>query len=192
MKKKLKFVLSTLLLSSGSLFAKDSSGVFLNSGDYMNNKMAYEANCAKGKSTTTIHVHDFFWNESYVSVTNNAGKVKLKKSSIFGYRNCNNQTYRFYNNSEYLIAETTGIYIYTQKRIVQVGKSYTTQTDYYFSTAANTEILPLTVANIQNTFRNNQKMMDLIDLYFRNEAITAYNEQEKQFKINWVYLKSLK
>ena len=185
MKKKLKIILTVIVVLSLSSFAKKQGGVYMNLADYKNNKLTYEVDCR-------INLNNSLWNMPYITVVDHGKKRRLKKSELFGYRDCDKEVYRFYNNDEYRIAEAGNIYIYTQTQNIAQSKGYKVVNAYYFSTTPGTAIIPLTLDNIKNAYRDNEKFLDLLDQFFKNGDVHAYDNVHKTFKVNYVYSKATK
>ena len=188
MKTKMKILLTTLLVLSLNSYAKSQSGIYMNLSDYKNNKLTYEIGCAKGEK---IHVHDFFWNMTTIKVVDDGKKYTLKKDELYGYKDCNNIVYRFYNNLEYRIAETSSIYIYVRKENIAQNKNNKVVDVYYFSSTPDGEILPLTLGNLKGSYKSNDKFLDLLDKFFNASNVCAYDDLHKTFKVNYVFSKTL-
>jgi len=192
MKKKLQIILTGLMVLSYGLSAKSESGIYMSTADFKNNKLTFESGCARGKHSLSIHLHDFFWNMPYITITEGGKKNVLKKSDVYGFRDCDNEVYRFYKNTEYRIAEAGNIYVYTQERNIAQSKGYKVINDYFFSVSASSEILPLTICNLKNAYSGNDKFLDLLDQYFGGSEVNEYDNRHKTFKINYVFAKSMK
>jgi len=96
----------------------------------------------------------------------------LEKDSTFGYRDCKQNDYRFYReyDHEYQILETKSII-----------------SSYFFSTTLNSEILPLTVANLKRTFPGNLKFHDKLNTEFNGATdIAVYDNEHKMYKVNYL------
>ncbi len=102
--------------------------------------------------------------------------------------------FRFFNNKKYLIADSGKVYIYTTTTTESgTNKSSKQITNFFFSTSANSKIIPLTIANLKRTYPGNPKLQDLMDIHFKNDAdLTAYNEHRKTFEINHFLFQHLK
>ena len=187
MKTKIKILILLLTLSLGA-YAKSQSGIYMNVADYQNNKLTYETGCVKG----SVHLHDFFWNMTTIKVVNDGKKYILKKDDVYGYRDCNNDVYRFYNNLEYRIAEAGNIYIYVRRESIAQNKNNTLVNVYYFSTTPGGAILPLTVRDLKNAYNDNSDFIDLIDKFFGGADVRAYDDVHNTFKINYLFSKTLK
>jgi hypothetical protein len=108
MKKTLKLIaLSCIVVLSLSSFAKDQAGVYMTANDFVNKKITYGTDCK-------VHPNNSVANLPYITVTDHGRKHKLEKNKIFGYVDCNNKAYRFYQNEEFLIAEGGNVIIYIQ------------------------------------------------------------------------------
>lgn len=188
MKKKFGIIIYLLALSFGS-FAKSECGIYVNVSDYQKNKLTNESVCAKGNS---IHIHDFFWNMPKITVIQDGKKYTYKKSDLYGFKDCKNDVYRFYNNTEYRIAEAGPIYIYVQEKNIAQSKGYKVINAYYFSTAADGEIIPLTRGNLKSVYKTNDKFRDLLDQFFSANDVQVYDNQHNTFKVNYVYSKTIK
>jgi len=180
MKNKLQIIFTLLLVSSISSYAKGQNGIYLSSADYIHNKLSYEG-------TTKISTHNFFWSMPTVTVKSDDKKYRLKKSSIYGYRNSKDEVYRFYNNTEYRIAEAGSIYIYVKERNIAMSKGYKVVNTYYFSTSADGTILPLTIGNLRTVYNSNDKFRNAIDRLCDSEDICAFDSERHTFKINYLY-----
>ena len=183
---KTKILITILSVLSLNSFAKGQSGIYMNTSDYQSNKLTHESECVK------IHVHDFFWNMPGINVVADGKKYAYKKSELYGYRDCRNEVYRFYNNTEYRIEEAGNIYVYVQERNIARSKGYIVVNEYYFSVAADGKILPLTLANLKEVYKGNSQFCDLLDQFFSNGDVRAYDKEHKTFKVNYVYSKTIK
>ena len=188
MKHKHQILTLLLLIGSFSGYGR-SNGIYKSYSDYKNDKLTYESGCTKGK--TKIRVHDFFWNMPTIKVVYDGQKYAYKKVDLYGYKDCKNEVYRFYNNTEYRIAEAGNIYIYVQQNNVPEGKGYKLVNTYYFSTAPDNEIMPLTYYNLRTAYHSNDQFLDLLDQFFSNGDVSKYDDLHKTFKVNYVYSKTV-
>jgi len=185
MKNKLIIILTALLLLSLICSARSQSGIYMSVADFRNNKLSYENPCKK-----SIHVHDFFWSKPAITVKSGNKKYTLKKSAVYGYRDCDNTVYRFYNNTEYNIAEAGSIFIYTKEQNIAQSKGYKVVNTWYFSTTADGVISLLTLANLKDACKSNDKFLDLIR-NFSDSDLNAYDETHNTFKVNYLYSKTI-
>ena len=183
MRNKMKTIITVLLITTLSTYAKSQSGIYMNLADFKNNKLTYENNCVNGKA---IHIHDFFWNMPKIKVKHDGKKITFRKSELYGYRDCNSDVYRFFHNTEYRIAEAGNIYIYVQEKNITQNKGYKVVNSYYFSTTPDGTILPLTFGNLENAFASNEKFISLLYQYFKSEVVHAYDKSHNTFKVNYV------
>jgi len=185
----MKILLTALLVISFGSYAKSQGGIYMNLSDYKSNKLTYEIACTNGGK---IHLHDFFWNMASVTVVDAGKKYTLKKDELYGYKDCNDEVYRFYNNMEYRIAEAGNIYIYAQKENTAQNKNNKVVNVYYFSTRPDGEILRLTLSNLKKAYKDNDSFSDLIDKFFNANDVTEYDEVHNTFKVNYVFSKTTK
>ena len=188
MKKKTQFILFVLLITSFTGTAKDRSGVYMTSADFINNNLVFEGDCKNG---TKIKMHDFFYSRPTVTLIHDGEKRTYKKSELYGFRNCNNETYRFYRNDAYQIAEAGNVFIYTQERNIAQTKGFKVVKAYYFSTTANGDIMPLTLSNLRRAYAGNDKFQDLLDQYMSGDNVADYDMLHKSFKINILFAKAV-
>jgi hypothetical protein len=190
MKKTLRIIIGSLLILSFHILAKGQAGIYATSADYKNNKLTCEQAGTKN-NLHNIHLHDFFGNTRYLTITCNGQKRRLKKSDVYGFKN-NDKVYRFYKNIPYLIAEAGSLYIYLQTEHIAQSKGYKIINTYYFSISPGGDILPLTLDNLKSAYSNNNKFIDLLDQYIRRSDVSEYDPFRKTFKVNYVYNKALK
>src|ERR1700677_3459561 len=92
--------ISFLLLSVNGFTQTNKSGIYLSLADYKQHKLTYESDC--GVEKEKIKLKEFF-NKPFITVVYNGEKIKLLKNDIYGFRDCANQTFRFYENHEYQV-----------------------------------------------------------------------------------------
>lgn len=186
-------ILIALLLLIGLAQAQNShvSGIYLNSHDYETAKLSYVSQCNAGDK---IRLHDIIAS-SFISIVIDGKTNRFSKDSIFGYQNCKNETYRFYqkHDEEFLILENKTVVLY--RSYVQItsnnGKTNHIVPAYFFSKRADSEILPLTISNLKKAFPGNLKFHDMLDVEFGNgEALSAFSEPNKMYTINYLLTKS--
>ena len=189
MKNKKQILILLLLVLSLDTDGR-SNGIYKTFSDYKNNTLTYESECPKGK--TKIHIHDFFWNMATIKVVGDGKKYTLKKDELYGYRDCNNNVYRFYNNMEYRITEAGNIYIYIQKENTAQNKNNKVVDVYYFSKGPDGEILSLTLDNLKKAYKSNDIFLDLLDKFFSAGDVCVYDAVHSTFKVNYVFSKTIK
>ena len=133
----------------------NTRGIYNSWQDYNSNKLSLILNCNSPKNK--IKLHHFFCG-NYIDIIENGKQFRFKKDSIFGYRDCRQNDFRFYHNNEkeYRIAENSSIIIYVADVpvIASSGKTRTLVPAYFFSTTLNGEIYPLTILNLKKAFKS--------------------------------------
>lgn len=164
------------------------SGVYLSAADYKDRRLTAEGDC--GSRTHRLELHDVL-NKPYIHVTHGTEKRRYEKSSLFGFRACDGNDYRFVGNQEYQILEARELYIYLHERYVTVGKSRHIERDYYFSVGPDGEVLRLTLENLKEAFPGNHVFRDSLDQAFGTRQDPAqYDEFHKMFKVNRLLIAS--
>ena len=189
---KILFLLSFISISG--IVAQNhivTSGIYLTAEDYQNNKLIEEEECKKDQAE--FKKHDFFTRESFEVIYKGKKKTFLK-SNIFAYRDCNNKTWRFFNNKEYEIVEKLDIYVYKLSKIVLNGITVEKDPVFYFSKGLKGEIKQLTIDNLKATFAENKQFCHLVDEGLKSDipdkAAHSYDFTHKMYKVNYLLLES--
>jgi hypothetical protein len=189
-------ILGIVAFSSFDIFAqiekKESTlaGVYLTLTDFQIGKLSYDIDCSTEKQK--IKLHDFF-SRPYIDVYYKGEKYSLQKKDIYGFRDCHNNTYRFFKNDEYKLEEGGSINIYSLQESAPSGKSYKSISIYYFSSSLTSEIKSLTVENLKSAFPANYKFHDSLDEIFKGGVeVSEYDSFHKMYRVNHIYQLSLK
>ena len=189
-------IVGLLILASFNLFAQTKkkettlAGVYLTLADFQKGKLTYDIDCSTEKQK--IKLHDFF-SKPYIDVYYKGEKHTLQKKVVYGYRDCNSNIFRFFDNQEYQLAESGDINLYFLQEATPSAKSFKMVNVYYFSASPTGEIKPLTVENLKYAFPNNHKFHDALDETFKGEiAVSDYDTFHKTYKVNHVYQMSQK
>ena len=173
-----------IMFSSGA-YSKTQKGIYLSSSDFTGGKLSYAAN-------SKVHINNSVFDMTYVTVTENGNKIKLKKSDIYGFVDDKNTTHRFYNGEEYVVEENGNIFIYSKTEKVAQSKGYKLIKKFCFSTSPSGDIISLNIENLRNAYKSNAKFLDLVDQYFSNGIVTDYDNIRHAYKVNYVYNKAQK
>ena len=161
-----------------------NSGVYLSAADFASGKLTYEINCSTEKHK--IQLNEFL-NQDYITVVHDKQSHKLPKKEIFGYKDCDNITYRFAEKSHYVILNPTEeILLY--KHTIEGAKNQKAEIHYYFSVSGAGQVQSLTLMNLKNAFRGNHRLHDALDAEFKSDAeLAQYDSFHKMYKINRLY-----
>lgn len=184
----------SLLLLSTSLFSqKDTTetmgGVYLSLEDYKAGRLTYDIDCNLEKQK--IKLYDFMA-KPYFDVWHKGQKIRLQKSQVFGFRNCHDEVYRFYENMEYQLMDASNIFIFVQEQMFLSDKSGKDAYSYFFSTSVNGPLKPLTNSNLKDAYPENRVFHKLINEKINSVNISEYDSLQKKYKVNLLYLESLK
>ena len=105
----------------------------------------------------------------------------------------NSAAYRTFNKARYHILDTAGFYLYSHDQLVQGMKIARPGTVYYFSVAANSTPIPLTVANLEKAYAQNHAFCYLLSTDFNSDKdLVTWIPSLKTFKVKYAYVQSLK
>ena len=179
-----QFILLSLF-SLTTLFAfAQNSGVYLSASDFASGKLTYGINCSTEKHKIMLNE---FLNQDYITVVHDKQSHKLLKKEIFGYKDCDNITYRFAEKSHYVILNPTE-QILLYKHTIKGSKNQPAEVHYYFSVSGTGEVQALTLVNLKKAFPENHKLHDALDAEFKSDdQLSEYDTFHKMFKVNRLY-----
>ncbi len=188
MKIRILFLIVGITLPITSHAQKSGSGIFSTAEDYQKNSITIIADSTQGKA---IKIDDFFF-RPYVWIKTSAGKRKVPKKNLFAVRMPDKKVYRIVNNENYLLLDTTNIYIYSREKEVNIPitTTYSTRfsrrkvTGYFFSTTKTSGIQVLNRVNVRlGLLRDKQFDNELMAHFQTDESLSVRNENG-QFEIN--------
>jgi hypothetical protein len=163
-------------------------GVYLTLDDYKSGKLTYDIDCSLEKQK--IKLHDFLA-KPYMDVYYRGEKHRLLKNEVYGFKDCHDQTFRFFDNLEYKLVEAGNIYLYTLEQLIFPEKADKTTVDFFFSSSMGGVIKPLNNINLKNAFPTNKTFHRLLDESINSINITRYDSIHKMYTVNKLYLESL-
>jgi hypothetical protein len=188
MKRSLLLVFKFFIFSLCSeLMAQNANeGIYLSANDFTKGKLAFEN--APGETKYKLHLNEIF-NSAVVKVTMQGSVIELKKDSIFGYRDMDNNCFRFYKNDAYkIINSTEKILLYSQTISVGSPRNIHFVTNYFFSENAGSAIYSLSKLNLKAVLYNDVRFHELLDIYFHSDdELTSYDSINKVYNINRIY-----
>ncbi len=164
MKTHIKIITIVMLLSlTGQLFAQqhqkeiknsEVEGLYLTYSDFKQGKLTIPTD--KQHKGDIIKLKQFFISPDIISIEQDKETV-FYKDSIFAIRLTNGENYRFINRTPCLVADTSYLYIYTNKttktEYKQSGPTRRSKevpvTYYYFSVANHQVVFMLTLSNLR-------------------------------------------
>jgi len=178
-------VLAVVSISRMGLHAQNKeviTGVFFTEQDYHSNRLSYVLG-----SNDKLLQNEFF-SGKHISIVYQGKKIKLAKSSIFGYR-LSNTNFRLYNNEAYKIIDTAGFMLYTREKLTPHIKGYAPEKKYFYSVTATGAVADLTIENLCNSFPGKPGFRYSIQNTFNNDnALASYDKFLHQYKIKYLYL----
>ena len=169
------------------------SGIYKTSQDFDNGKLSYAFNCDSSSSKIKLHA---IFSTNYIDIISNGNKIRVRKDSIFGYRDCKQKDFRFSKNDDhqYQIMENKDIVIYKTFVSVTSSSGKTTQLvpEYFFSVSSSGEMLPMTLINLKKAFPGNIKFHDMLDVQFGDgTVVSSYDSAHKMYMVNYLLTQSL-
>lgn len=157
------------------------TGLYLSDVDFAEGKVSYGAEHHKIKANVPFQ-------HGKVKVWHGEQQMLLDKSQLYGYRDKNQQDYRFVGNNAYKILDAKGFNMYSREVETSKGKGRVKETKFYFSAEPGSEIKELTIANLKQAFPENGKFHQLLDMQFRsNDELVRYDDFSKVFKLKAIY-----
>ncbi len=169
-----------------------TGGLYLTPNDFEHQKLTYGIDCSNADEK--IKPNEFF-GSSTGYVISKGEKHEFSKKEVYGYRNCQNKTYRFYNGEAYQLLDTAGFYIYYQYRSEQniKGKGLVKKDEYFFSKNVAADLQLLTIDNLKNAYPGNHAFHYALDANFRaDKDLIAYDRFTKTYKIKYLFNQSAK
>jgi hypothetical protein len=191
-------VLALMLCLTGQLFAQrekeiknsEVEGLYLTHSDFKNGKLTHPTDMQhKGDK---IKLKQFFISPEIISIEQDKETV-FYKDSIFAIRLTNGENYRFINRTPCLIADTSHLYIYTNKTTktvyIQSGRHSRAKkipvTKYYYSTANHGETFNLTLENIRkNALPDPYVHTAVCNKFTTDEMLQKTNSKTGLFELN--------
>lgn len=180
---KATFIVALLQLTTVTILnAQQITGVYLNHKDFDANKTTYTRE-KKNKCKIKLH-HDIY--KPYIEIKRKDTSLALLKDSIFGYKNLEGVSFRFFKKQIYQVLNQ-GERILLYKIEIKTGsiKEQKIITHYYFSDGSNNEIFELTIPNIELCFKENLVFTEFLEVHFKTEAeLLEYDDKHKVYKLN--------
>lgn len=206
METRLKITVIAVLISlTGQLFAQRSEeiknneveGIYLTITDFKQGKLTIPTDMQhKGDK---IKLKQFFISPDIISIEQDKETV-FYKDSIFAIRLTNGENYRFINRTPCLVADTSYLYIYTNKttktEFKQLGPRRIYKeipiTYYYFSSGNQANIFTLTLANLRKyALADTSVHKTVCDKFTTDEMLYKVNPQTGRFELNELMLSQI-
>lgn len=179
-------------LNNPGMEPNKNGGLYLTATDFSSQKLTYEINCANAGDK--IRTHALLASPKGV-IWSGGEKHAFDKNKVYGYRDCDSKSYRFYHQEAFLIVDTVSFYIYYQYRQEEnvKGKGLVKKDAYFFSTSPEGALKELTIANLKASFPGNHAFHYALDANFRTDKeLTAYDSYSKTYKLKYLFNQSNK
>ncbi|MFN8254174.1 MAG: hypothetical protein U0W24_00700 [Bacteroidales bacterium] len=180
--KKLIIIVS-FFVSINNTFSQnvDYNGIYLTADDFVNNNLHLKGDNKQVKINAGLA-----FNPSHIRVKFDGKKYYFHKDSIWGIAG-NKQIYRFSNKDNCVLIANSGFMLYSYRDNGRHMRLY-----YYFSESASSQVLPLSMKNLDKSFIENKKFHELLQAKIsKDEDLAAYDKKSKTYKIVNIYNLSL-
>jgi len=196
MKTKIVVSLLIMLVHIVGYAQKSNAGIYSTAKDFQSNHISILADSTQRGGA--IKIEDFLL-RPFVWIKTSNGKQKISKDSVFAVRMPDKKIYRIVNNLNYLLADSTNLYIYSLEKEVQVPVKTSRDTrlekkritEYYFSKTKTSKLQALTVQNVRLALTQDKAFEDELNAHFPTDQALYKHNKQGQFDIN-LYLTSLK
>jgi hypothetical protein len=165
-------------------------GIYLTLSDFKANKLTIPTD--KLHDGDKINLKQFFISPEITSIEQDKETI-FYKDTIFAIQLANGENYRFINRTPCLIADTSYLYIYTNKtsktEYKQSGPTRRAKevpvTYYYFSVGNHEPVLMLTMENLRKYALTDTLVHKAVcDKFTTDEMLTKINLQTGRFEVN--------
>jgi hypothetical protein len=165
------------------------AGLFKTAADYRKGLVSQELPCVPG--TRTIKT-DRLFHGSEISIQESGRKKTYPKGEYYGYRDCQGKAFRFVNNQDYEILDSSGLFLYAHRGLAP-GKGYHIVTSYFFSAGSGDPIQPFSLANLLAAFPEDVRFHYALQSYaVTQEALLDFDPYVGTHKVNYLFKESLK
>jgi hypothetical protein len=189
------FLMLLVLLTSANALAqppkRDSvtAGIFLTYQDFEAGTLSYSVNCSREKQK--IRLHDNF-QKPFIDVVNKEKHVRLQKSELYAYCDCEHNLFRFFCNEEFQLAEMAPITIYVRQDYNYTMGTSMSEDLFYFSPGPDADIYPLTIQHLRIVYQGNSKFHKLVDENIKRDCyLSQFDYAKNRFEVNILYQLSL-
>ncbi|MES2648124.1 MAG: hypothetical protein V4717_14700 [Bacteroidota bacterium] len=176
----LKMVIVPATVSLCANAQKDSSGIYLNANDFNQKKLSYAINCKIEKHKIKRYA---FFAKDYITVIHQGIKYQLSKDSVFGFRTCDEKSFRIIDKTDYSILNPDDDLLLYKFQVMSTAKDPRSPI-FKFSVRANGALFDLNTTNLKNIFPDNHAFHDELDSQFRNKnSLLEFDNYHKQYKL---------
>jgi len=171
-----------LLVTWSHARSQNIAGIYASPNDFAIHKLSFKNYSKKYK--VKLHEHPY---RKQITIIHNDSSYKLVKDSIYGYEDRSGVCFRFAGKHIYTILNPNDSIILYQLNIPGKGKDMNMYPSYHFSRGYAGKIFPLTIDNIINEFKNNQKFTDGIETHFKtNSDLLKFDNIHNDYKVNYL------
>lgn len=165
-------------------------GLFISTQDFRKNT-AFTCPSDVHLPKVKLHILPF---RNYVTVICKDSVYRFSKDSIFGYRDIEDNYFRFYKKETYsILNRKETILLYRKETVSRDPKDMRSYEAYYFSKDEQSPLHELRICNLLKVFASNRNFTDLIETHFKSDAeLLDPDIEHKEYKLNRLFELSTK
>lgn len=182
--KRVSVIICLSLFLTASFAQSTTQGIYLSGSDFSNNKASFTP--VQGKKYN-LHLNEIFY-KPLVKIIIGDSTYTVNKDSVFGYRDNENNVYRFSEKNIYKVMNPKENILLYSRTFLGGYKNSQTIVKYYFSANANSAVQLLTKWNLKNAFPTDSAFHELLDMEFSSDNdLLNYDSFYKMYKVNRVF-----
>ncbi|HXB41626.1 MAG TPA: hypothetical protein VNZ49_13885 [Bacteroidia bacterium] len=172
-----------LCFLSTILTAQQAQGVYISAADFSDNKLSYKS---EGGKKCKVKIHNFSF-KSPVKIICGDSVFHFSKDSVYGFKDYDNKSHRFYNKTVYEIISINPYILLYKVQEAAKTKYEAAIYSYHFSIGAGGRVFPLTIKNLETSFRDNKLFIDFLEVHFKsNGDLLEYDTNHNTYKLNYL------
>lgn len=161
------------------------SGIYLSGADFRAARLEHPIDCRTAKHVIDRHT---VLRNSYIDVEHEGQHFRHEKRDIFGYRDCDGRDIRFVEGASTRLWKRGRSTSTPASASSNQGRPYKRVTEFSFSAAPDSALLPLTLANLKRAYPSERQFQALIDAASqRGDDLTAYDDVRKTYRLNLLF-----
>ena len=180
-------LLALLAATAKGQTAPLGSGLYRSAADFRARRLTLAVDCQTEKHKLRMNE---FRGRPYVTVVHGGKAYRMDKDSLFGFRDCEGQSYRFATDYHHLPILNPEEELLLYRMMQPAAGKNPGRDDAYFSASAAAPVQALTLLNVKRAFPGNHRFHDLLDAQLGNGDLTAYDQMHRMTKINWLLRQS--
>lgn len=161
-------------------------GVYFKSEDLLKNQPTETPqDCSKNEC---FQMEETFGYQTLKIKTEQNNTFIYPAGTIYAFVDCYGRVFRYFNDKYYQVLEIGQVNLYALVRKEFVGGYVIPETEYYFSTSLESEIMPLERENFLAAYAHLPEFHSYVDRnFYPNISLKQFNKQNGTYEISQVY-----